>query len=1600
MKKPVKILLFTLGGGALALGGLLAWAASDSFFRSQVLERASAALGTPVRAGGVDWAPTSGLELQQLSVGEGDGKLLTADKVKLSWNLMPLLSKRLEVNEVTLSQAEIFLALDSEGKPKNLPKPKESAEAPAAKDEAPQKGGEPSSPPDFCIKSVKLERCKLTVTRDGAPGQPGSSFVVKDFSLDLPLLSPGQDFQLAIAAALTSEGQGLGLKVEKCGLKVSGGLSADLKPLGLKIEGELAGMSSSGKGMPDLAGRRFACSGTLDFKDGKLDLGKDGLLFQEELGGVSGASLRLAGALDTVKKEGEIRCEVRKLGASLLSLAAPFVSASKGWQLWQKSLQDVGAPAGFGETDIAYSGKIVLAGAAPLQAQGDFTLENLPVVVGKGGRLQAAAASVRFNHDLSFDPAAKALALRQLGASASVGNQELISLVMPKPCGLDLNTGRLSGEGARIALEVKNLDLGIIAPLAQSPDFSLKSGRFNLSGSIAAAADGKIETAMKSRLFGLSFVAAGENIKDFSFNSELKASLAPDLSLDAPLISADASLAGQPALRFSAHASRKPDGLLELGIDKFQLEHALTQLLPAKIRDEIAIENFNLALEDAGASFDGKSGDAAFKGVFVTKRCTAMKTGLPAVTLSQFLLVDAKRSGAGAISLKQLVFGLETRQGLDSLLSCRLKGSAEIPAEAFASSGFQTDKVSAEFFLENFAVQPVVRNFLPTENLQKPRFANLNFFLPKLGIALKDGVARIDGGFTSKRLIVRNPQGEDRVFANSSADFAARFELAAKHFILDSFKLSFSPNAEIAPLQVAAKADLHVGDLAAAGNRIELEFPADLELGPWVALAETMLPPQTEKEIRIAKKPAQAAAPELASAANSAATDAATPLRCAFTFKAPRILYNRQGLEQIALDAELNQDELNLKNFSFASEGKPFIAKGLFNKGPRKSVDLKIDGSLDLNLAQALARAMGKEMEIAGVLKFDKVDVSAAGSTSEELAKSLLAQAKIIVNVARLQGQLAPGLRLDGIDAIIAETELVRESGSNRIVGFIAPSHVKISKAGLQPMDVDARVNYAAKVLENGVIDQVKIDGKLSLAEGLSPLVFKFDEGRFDLSQKTTSKGDVVLTEEMNLLPYLDFFASKKSAESESSSPASQGEAQAEPNSDTARGAKALPPFRVSFAAAGFPDVKLLKPQAKIESQGSDLIYSYSHQASPSNFLTSGVLGFDENRNFRDLKVSGPIDLAIANSLVNHGKKTSFSGSFNFSQVQALSGSLASSKPYDLIRSMKGDLKGEILESINLKGYTDLPLLIPDLLAKSLTDIDPKNVVFNKGGFEFEFHDQTLTFRKLGLTAQSIMYDMQGTIVAKDGMLHFNITPNPAYRFPKTVETTLQVVRLAGDIGDWLGKDKLKKQMEKLDQLSLGDVTAYNESTGMHHLKKPFTYKASFSGDLTAAELADVVCKDIQKQLNDQVWALGKAELAKRLGTQNQKGNPAEKEAAPLKEEPVQEKSEVDQIIDLFGKKTKPSPAPTPAPKEEAVKPAPAPKEEPAKEKSDVEQIIDLFGKKKRKAPEPAPAPKEEPAPAPKEEPAPPKKEEPAKQEKSAIEQGIDVIDLFNRKRK
>jgi len=104
--------------------GVLAWGAhvlrslGTPEFKQQALARASAALGTAVRARTLDVSVTRGVRLGGLEIASPHGfpgPLLTADAVVLRHRLLPLLRGRVEIERLALERPRLALAMDGKG---------------------------------------------------------------------------------------------------------------------------------------------------------------------------------------------------------------------------------------------------------------------------------------------------------------------------------------------------------------------------------------------------------------------------------------------------------------------------------------------------------------------------------------------------------------------------------------------------------------------------------------------------------------------------------------------------------------------------------------------------------------------------------------------------------------------------------------------------------------------------------------------------------------------------------------------------------------------------------------------------------------------------------------------------------------------------------------------------------------------------------------------------------------------------------------------------------------------------------------------------------------------------------------------------------------------------------------------------------------------------------------------------------------------------------------------------------------------------------------------------------------------------------------------
>jgi hypothetical protein len=111
-------LVVLLLAGFLAYGARVVRSLGTPAFKQQALARASAALGTEVKARSLDVSVARGVTLSGLEIANPrgfEGPLLTADAFVLRPRLLPLLRGRIEVRRLALEKPRLALAMNAQG---------------------------------------------------------------------------------------------------------------------------------------------------------------------------------------------------------------------------------------------------------------------------------------------------------------------------------------------------------------------------------------------------------------------------------------------------------------------------------------------------------------------------------------------------------------------------------------------------------------------------------------------------------------------------------------------------------------------------------------------------------------------------------------------------------------------------------------------------------------------------------------------------------------------------------------------------------------------------------------------------------------------------------------------------------------------------------------------------------------------------------------------------------------------------------------------------------------------------------------------------------------------------------------------------------------------------------------------------------------------------------------------------------------------------------------------------------------------------------------------------------------------------------------------
>ncbi|MGY3904631.1 AsmA family protein [Aeromonas lusitana] len=479
MKKIVYILL------GLALAALVAIVALVSLidpnqFKPQLAEQVKKNTGRElVMEGDIGWRfwPSLGLSLEKVALrnpaGFAEPDLIRVEKGEASVALLPLLSHRLEIGEVTLSGAHLFIQTKADGSSNlaDLVKDKEQAQA-GGETSTPASPASESQPWEIQLQGVVLEQASALVQDD----RSGISSRLERLDLSLGQLTLGEWVPVTLAAK-----------------GARGELAFDIKGQGeIKLardahDSELKNLNLSGSlGDPKQRLDDFS------LKADRLVLGEWGSLTLS-LNGAQGEAAKptLAGSLD-----GTLKARLDK-GLQLVEVSDAVLAAKltgEGLPRSPLSLKLAGfARAELDKQRITLTNLVMGADDALLSGNGVIKLGAVPSIEFdlKGDKLDLDAW-------LGAQDGAKTAASSAAPATVSAGEQG--AAAKPAPSAQALSTAEpdlsvlklvdLAGELQLDALKVKGLDLSAV-----DLQLALSGGQLNLKQFSAGVAGGQVSAS-------------------------------------------------------------------------------------------------------------------------------------------------------------------------------------------------------------------------------------------------------------------------------------------------------------------------------------------------------------------------------------------------------------------------------------------------------------------------------------------------------------------------------------------------------------------------------------------------------------------------------------------------------------------------------------------------------------------------------------------------------------------------------------------------------------------------------------------------------------------------------------------------------------------------------------------------------------------------------------------------------------------------------------------------------------------------------------------------------------------------------------------------
>ncbi|NOY80096.1 MAG: DUF748 domain-containing protein [Kiritimatiellaeota bacterium] len=422
MKKRLFLVLGGLCAAFIAalVGGYLV-VSSPAFVRSQVLGRVAQILGTPVTAGDIRFRPFSSIELSDVAIGTGEGRFFTAGRVRCRYRLGGLFRRRLTIDEIRIDKPVVQLVRDAAGR-LNLPavsRPRStSGGVGPAKETTGAENGD--LPVIVRVSGFRISQGQVRYTDAAGKGAGGrAAFVLSALDFEAPAFVLGEKSKLSAAGTAQVSGRrgaDFALRTGRIKVRFDCELRPDLRPERVECSVDLDGLTGTA-GSIDLADRKL----TLRFRvTAKGDVGDrlqiEQFTVTESRRDVPEAELRVTGTVTPSRPTGALSVELGPVAPAVLNL--------------------VGRIAGdydFGQTRVAYRGKLGLAPGPELTAAGVFEARDASLTSAGFGTGGGPPLNVRIAHDVDLNLARGAVRVSRFETTVAAGAHEFLRTSLTAP---------------------------------------------------------------------------------------------------------------------------------------------------------------------------------------------------------------------------------------------------------------------------------------------------------------------------------------------------------------------------------------------------------------------------------------------------------------------------------------------------------------------------------------------------------------------------------------------------------------------------------------------------------------------------------------------------------------------------------------------------------------------------------------------------------------------------------------------------------------------------------------------------------------------------------------------------------------------------------------------------------------------------------------------------------------------------------------------------------------------------------------------------------------------------------------------------------------